>query len=55
MRLHKYLIPIIVFLLPISSTAQNSITYNNKGIEKSSKYAKGNNYQKDFLLFMDST
>ena len=53
MRLHKYLIPIIVFLLPISSTAQNSITYNNKGIEKSSKYAKGNNYQKDFLLFMD--
>lgn len=37
----------------LQTTAQTVITYHHKDIEESKDYVKGNDYQKDFLLFMD--
>ena len=41
------------FLFALLTVAQPVITYHNKNVEESKDYIKGNNYQKDFLLFMD--
>lgn len=34
-------------------TAAQSVTYHSKDVEESKDYTKGNEYQRDFLLFMD--
>ncbi|WP_288287013.1 S41 family peptidase [uncultured Prevotella sp.] len=55
-RLLGYTRRIVFFcslLFALQTTAQTVITYHNKDIETSKDYVKGNDYQKDFLLFMD--
>lgn len=52
-RLWRQAIFAIALLFTLQTTAQPVITYHNKDVEESSKYKKGNEYQKDFLLFMD--
>ena len=52
-RLWRQAIFAIALLFTLQTTAQPVITYHNKDVEESSKYKKGNVYQKDFLLFMD--
>ena len=41
-----------VVLFAIQAVAQPTITYHSK-VKESEKYKNGNEYQKDFLLFMD--
>lgn len=41
-----------VILFALQAVAQPTITYHSK-VEECEKYKKGNEYQKDFLLFMD--
>jgi len=52
-RLWRQAIFAIALLFTLQTTAQPVITYHNKDLEESEKYKKGNEYQKDFLLFMD--
>ena len=52
-RLWRQAIFAIALLFTLQTAAQPVITYHNKDLEESEKYKKGNEYQKDFLLFMD--
>ena len=40
-------------LFALQTAAQSVVTYHSKDVEESKEYIKGNEYQKDFLLFMD--
>ena len=40
-------------LLFALQTSAQTITYHNQKVEESKDYTKGNEYQRDFLLFMD--
>ena len=42
----------LVILFALQAVAQPAITYHSK-VEESEKYKNGNEYQKDFLIFMD--
>jgi hypothetical protein len=53
MFLFRFIILLLVFLQGVLVLAQNSLTYHNTKVEDSRLYRKGNDYQKDFLLFVD--
>ena len=49
--LHQSLYALVI-LFALQAVAQPAITYHSK-VEESEKYKNGNEYQKDFLIFMD--
>ncbi len=50
----KYKFLLLLALLPITVIAQQSnIIYTDSVVMNSKKYLKGNDYQKDFLLFLN--
>lgn len=50
----KYKFLLLLALLPITVIAQQSnVIYTDSVVMSSKKYLKGNDYQKDFMLFMD--
>ena len=53
LRNSRRILLFLSLLFTLQTTAQTVITYHNKDIEGSKDYVKGNDYQKDFLLFMD--
>lgn len=51
-KLMRQSLCILIILFALQAVAQPAITYHSK-VEECEKYKNGNEYQKDFLLFMD--